>query len=643
MRLPGEYPAAAFPFSAVAATDLAKQALLLLAVDPGLKGVLISGGPGTAKSLLARSFRLLLADRRRGQEPPFVEVPLGVTEDRLLGGLNLERTLLTGRRQMTGGLLAKAHGGVLYVDEINLLDRSLTHHIATALDAGMIRFEREGLGAEFLSDFAFIGTYDPVEREVSAPLIDSVGLHVSEAGGLASQERVEMLHRVAAFDRDPPAFAGQYAAETALLQERIAEARGRLPEVDLRPDDQRRLSQAALGLGVEGHRADIFAVRLTRARAALMGRTRVEEEDLEAAVRLVLWPRARVPGPRRAPVQSEGGESSHEPAQSQADESRPAPGAATPEGETVPRQQMEDLIAGALPGDLPEEVLSLASVDARKQDSRHASRRTKNPVETTSWNRGRFVRAVARKPEGGKIALGATLRAAAPSQVLRRRSAWADSNKPAIQVAAGDLRFKQFKQKAGILIVFAVDASGSMAHNRISQAKGAVLGLLRQAYLNRDRVALLSFRGDRAEVLLPPSRSVERAKRALEAIPVGGGTPLAAGLRGALDLARRARHSDVRQALLVLFTDGRANVAWESGRTGGRDGIWRELEEVCAALRFERVASVVVDTRRRVLSKGDVERLVKLLGGGYVRLSRPDAAAVCDTVATVAETLRGPA
>jgi magnesium chelatase subunit D len=195
-------------------------------------------------------------------------------------------------------------------------------------------------------------------------------------------------------------------------------------------------------------------------------------------------------------------------------------------------------------------------------------------------------------------------------------------------VRASDLRFKEFKQSAGMLVIFGVDASGSMALNRINQAKGALIRLLREAYLHRDRVALLTFRGDRAEVLLPPSRSVELAKRALDALPAGGGTPLAAGLHAALDLARRARHSNLRQALLVLFTDGRPNVAL------GQEAIWGELEKVCAVLQSEGVASVVIDTSHHTNSSGGAERLAQLLGGRHVNLPRPDAVAVYDAVST---------
>jgi len=230
------------------------------------------------------------------------------------------------------------------------------------------------------------------------------------------------------------------------------------------------------------------------------------------------------------------------------------------------------------------------------------------------------------------------LRAAAPQQRRRRASAPEGSRPTAIQIAAHDLRFKQFRQKAGVLLIFAVDASGSMALNRVDQAKGAMLRLLREAYVRRDKIALVGFRGNRAEILLPPSRGVERARRAIDALPVGGGTPLAAGIRAALDLARRARLTGTSQSVLVLLTDGQANVGGPG--PGTTQGVWQELEQVCLAARAGLQASVVIDTRQRHISSGQANRIAGLLGGKYVYLARPGPDDVHTVVAEMAETAR---
>jgi magnesium chelatase subunit D len=598
-----------FPFAAVAGMDLIKRALVLLAVDPLLKGVLIAGDRGTAKTVLARSFPRLM-------ERQCTEVPLGVTADCLVGVLDLERTLRIGERQLVEGLLSRAHNGLLFVDDINLLDRGLIQYVVSALNSGTLQVERDGLSAKFQSDFALVGTYDPQGGEISPSLLDSVGIHVHETGLVSSEQRTEVLHRVLAFDRDPLAFAEQFESETHLLRARITEAQRRLRFVKIKVDDRRRLSSTALALGVPSHRADIFAVRLARANAALTGRNSVFEEDLAAAIGLVLLPRALVlKGEREEAV---------------AERQNPMR-----EGKRSPQQSVEELIAETRDGRLPDDLLDVAQRQTIRREASQAGRRKGNRPETTDPGRGRYVRAVAGDKNSGRIAVEPTLRAAAPFQIERRRA----GSTNAIRLAPEDLRFKQLKHKRGILIVFAVDASGSMALNRISQAKGALIRLLQHAYVHRDKVALVSFRGNRAEVALSPTRSVVLAKRALDAMTVGGGTPLAAGLETALQLARTARNSrEVQQTLLAVFTDGSANVP--RGNASGTD-IWAELGIVCAALRSEGVSSAVIDTRHRLLAGGQGAKLAEMLGGRYVYLPRPDGNAVHDAIAVMAEAVRG--
>lgn len=536
----------AFPFAAIVGMHSARQALLLLAVDPGLRGVLIASGPGTAKSLLARSFRSLVPDA------PFVELPLGITDDLLLGGID------PGRGQFLPGLLARAQGGFLHADELNLVDRTHARQIAGALGAR--------------SDLALIGGIDPAESGVDAALTDVVALHVAES---EPADRLEVLRRIAAFDQDPVSFANRFAAETSSLRKLVSAAKRRLANVQASSDDRRRLAAAAVRLGVEGNRADVFALRAACAHAALEGRAKLEEDDLKAAVRLVLSPRAR--------PQSEGAANIPASAPQQTGESPP-----------------DDRVIDAVDCEIPEQILATA-VRAQQQ-----------------WRRGRCIRTVRKRPQATRISVVATLVAAALSQT---------AGLP-IRIMPRDLRYKHFRQDSGILIVFAVDASGSMAFNRIHQAKGAVIRLLGKAYLNRDQVALVGFRGDRAEILLGPTRGVDLAKRALEAMPVGGGTPLAAGLESSLELVRRARLIG-QEALLVLLTDGKANV-----------GLPAELEGVCARLRQERVASVVIDTTHRAVSSGAAGGLAERIGGRLVYLPHPHPNAICDAVTDAARVLR---
>jgi len=322
----------------------------------------------------------------------------------------------------------------------------------------------------------------------------------------------------------------------------------------------------------------------------LMGRTALDEEDLKAAVRLVLLPRATLQG--AAAANDSAVRDSGEPEQA-------CPGT------------VEDLVLEAVDCAAPQDI-------------------PRSP-KRWAWNRGRSVRAVPARRGATKIAIAATLAAAAPHQKLRRSTA----DGPAIKIAAGDLRFKQFRQSAPMRIVFAVDASGSMAMNRIEHAKGAVIRLLKRAYRDRDEIALIGFRGDEAEVLLGPGRSVERAKRALDALPVGGGTPLAAGLEAASRVCRRVRPSDPRETLLVILTDGRANVPRRPDAV-----LWEDIEEACRDLRREAVVSVVIDTTRREVSGGEAGRLARLLGARLVHLPNPGPDAVYEAVAAEAAAVR---
>lgn len=603
----------ATPFAAVVGMERAKEALAALAVDRGLKGALIAAGPGRGKSLLARSFRSLLGT---AEEVPIVEVPLGVTEDRLLGGIDLERTLQSGAPRLIGGLLARADQGFLVVNDINLLDDRSSCSIAQALASGTVRLEREGMSATLPSDFALIGTYDPAEGEVSPSLCDAVGLSV-EAEGLTSEDRHEVLHRISLADRDLLGAFSQSEADTARLRAAITEARRLLPDVALGTADLIQLSEAAAALGVEGHRADIFAARMARTWAALHGRAAVEEEDLAAAVRLVILPRARV-----IPAPPEASSRPHS-------ESRPPQES---RGDDAPPPHMGDLLTNTLDGEVPVQLLDTLLANRPSKRMTSESRRRSVDAARAKGNRGHFVRPVTAKPPGARIALEATLRAAA------QRGMPGIGGTSRLRVEKSDLRFQQRKRKAGILIVFALDASGSMAMNRISQAKGAILRLLREAYLKRDKVALVSFRGDRADVLLSPTRSVELARRALDALPAGGGTPLAKGLEAALKLARNSCVNDPRQTILVLLTDGKPNVG--TCGTCNREAMWSEVGVISSALREQGVAALVIDTQQWAVSRGDGERLAGLLGARYLWLPRPNGDTVYNAVAEAAEQVR---
>lgn len=604
--------------------DAAKRALLLLAVDPRLKGVLIAGASGSAKSTLARSFASILPDKERESLP--VELPLNVTEERLLGGLDIERTLATGERKSAKGLLAEADGRLLYADNINSLAPEIIAQVAAALDSEVVRVEREGLSAVHPARFILIGTYDSNESEISARLRERVGLIVENAAETASDNLICIIDRTIQFEKDPRGFIEEYGIETAALKAEIAAARARLANVRITREGIRRIAQTAISLGVEGNRADAFATRVARVNAALDGRDLVEDEDIVAAIQFTLLPRATTMPTDQA--QSE----------SQADSRRDETGQDMDSTKDESPRAVEDLIIAALNALPPEDALSVAG-----QKNRRAAAGKRSA--TSDRARGRYAGSTAKRNRQNRLAIDATLRAAAPFQAIRRsRMNGARSSANQIKIKKSDLRFKRFKSRSGMLFIFAVDASGSMALNRMAQAKGALAKLLQQAYLHRDKVALISFRRAEAETLLAPTRSVELAKRLVDALPAGGGTPVAAAVVKALEIARLARLRGLPQAMLVLLTDGRSNVGLRDGMTQDRFArgsvINEELQTLGAALLSADIASVVIDTKSKFVSGGEGRKLAESLGGRYLYLPRADSTAIYNAVTTAVSQAR---
>ncbi|HLF83324.1 MAG TPA: magnesium chelatase ATPase subunit D [Blastocatellia bacterium] len=641
-----------YPFVAVVGHRAAKQALLLLAIEPGLRGALIASSSGSAESTLARALGALLpraagdrvrsaADSARDFEAgsALVELPLNITEDRLLGGLDLERTIATGKREISTGLLARANGRVLYANDINLLDSGVAVHVAHALDSQHAHVEREGMSEIHDADFILVGIFKSDEGELNSLLRDRVGLIVDSPVDCSADDRAEIIDRAFRFDRDPFIFADDFAFETAQLKRNIEDARARLPRVRVSKDQVRQISQIALRLGVEGNRADVFALKAARANAALAGRDGVTEDDVITAIQLVLAPRATTLAPPREETEEQNESSQQDDVE---ENSRPE----VEDGirDSVPGA-IEDMIVQAMDGRVPKDLLSPAHRTPRPS---RAGKRFKASTST----RGRYIRSAINRTRDSRIAIDATLRAAAPFQSFRRvrselnrkQSSDGEALKEAaktpqtrrVKIEPSDLRFKEFKHRSGILFIFAVDASGSMALNRMAQAKGALTRLLQQAYVHRDKVALISFRGERADVLLAPTRSVELAKRLVDALPAGGGTPLSAGVAKAIELARISRLRGTSQTMLVLFTDGRANVGLGDGHARGtRSTIGEELEQLGALLGSEEISSVVVDTKSRFVSSGEGEALARMLGARYFYLPRSDAESVFDAISSI--------
>jgi magnesium chelatase subunit D len=650
-----------YPFAALVGQERLKQALILNAVNPLIGGVLIRGEKGTAKSTAARGLAELLPPiamvagcpfhchpellelmcdacrelrgrgeilPRRDRPMPVVDLPLGTTEDRLLGTIDLEKAIKSGEKHFEPGLLASANRGILYVDEVNLLDDHLVDVLLDAAAMGVNVVEREGISFAHPARFILVGTMNPEEGELRPQLLDRFGLCVEVTGLHNLEARMAVVERRLAFEADPEGFTEKWQGEQDLIRQAILDARERLPQTTFSDDLLRLITAICVDQGVDGHRADIFMLKVARTLAAFRGREKVDSEDVREAAALVLPHRLR----RKPFSESEMNENRlEETFRKHAEEmaERPAPQSPPP-----------------LPGDaacqdggvaLIREVTTTpgATFPVKPLDLPHDRQVQKAPGTRTRArsedNTGRYVRPTLSKPGIPDLALDATLRAAAPYQAVRERG------NLALSIREPDLRYKVREKRIGRHILFVVDASGSMgADERMAETKAAILSLLVDAYQKRERVGLIVFRGAEARMALPFTHSVEMAQRYLTHLPTGGKTPLPHALHLAREVLQKEKTGHPRDAfLLVLITDGRANL---SLRKEGKP--MEEVKDLARQIGALKINALVIDTERFApcLDLGCLPELSRILGGRYLSVQSLRAPEVVARIASLLDT-----
>ncbi|WP_297698832.1 magnesium chelatase subunit D family protein [Mycobacterium sp.] len=609
-----------YPFSAIVGHDELRLALLLCAVRPEIGGALIRGEKGTAKSTAVRGLAALLS-AATGSDSGLVEMPLGATEDRVIGSLDLQRVLRDGEHAFSPGLLARAHGGVLYVDEVNLLHDHLVDVLLDAAAMGRVHIERDGISHSHEARFVLIGTMNPEEGELRPQLLDRFGLTVDVRASRDVDVRVQVIRQRMAYEADPDGFAERYAGADAELARRIAAARTLVDDVVLPDNELRRIAVLCAAFDVDGMRADLVVARTAVAHAAWRGAHTVEEQDIRVAAELAL-PHRR----RRDPFDDPG----------------------------IDRDQLDEALAqaGSDPDpepDPPGGQSADTGQDAPQQNS--GERPTAQPPKTkpSAPPSKTFRTRTLRVPGVGEGAPGRRSRARNASGSVIAAADGDDTScgghglhlfatllSAAERAGAGplrpgpdDVRRAVREGREGNLVIFVVDASGSMAaRDRMAAVSGATLSLLRDAYQRRDKVAVITFRHQEARLLLPPTSSAHIAGRRLARFDTGGKTPLAEGLLAARELIVREKARDrSRRPLVVVLTDGRA--------TAGPDPLGR-TRSAAARLVAEGAAAVVVDCETSYVRLGLAEQLARHLGAPSVRLEQLHADSLTRAVRDVA-------
>jgi len=627
-----------YPFSAIIGQELMKKALLLNVVNPKIGGVLINGEKGTAKSTAVRALSPLI-------DKKIVELPLSVSEDRLVGSIDMEKTLASGSVYFEEGVLKKAHQNILYVDEVNLLQDYIIDILLDISANGMNRIEREGVSFIHESDFILVGTMNREEGELRPHFADRFGLFVNIKGEEDPLSRVQILKNRLEYEADPQGFNQSFSDREAELTELIQSAKKRLERISVTNENLAKIISLCLAANVVGHRGDLVMEQTAKAIAALKGRIEITDGDIEEAAFLALMHRKREMEPQ---PQEEENTESQEQEQEEPEEKQEPDEQETPAEEEPQNSEQKEQDEPESAEDNREEQQEQNKPNKPKTESfevgqdfklkdfgykadrkvrRGQGKRTK--IRSASKS-GRFVFTTMQR-KNKDLALDATIRAAAPFQRDR------DSNGMAITIYEQDIREKVRQKKIANLLVFVVDASGSMgANQRMVETKGAIMSLLKDAYIKRDKICLISFRGQEAQVLLPPTRSVERGYKLLESLEIGGKTPLNAGLsKGIQVIKTELKKAPDLMPMMIVITDGKGNVSLDNEKKPKT-----ELLEIGDKIReYKQINTMVIDIEKQGMMRfGIAKELATMMQSEYRAMDELKS----DSIIKMVESMRVP-
>ena len=609
--------------------EKAKEAILLTLVNPFAGGLLLSGEKGTGKSTLVRSARELV-------DAPWVEIPISITEDRLFGSIDAEEAIRSGHKKLLPGLIDEADKGIIYIDDVNLLRDDLLSAVLNIREAGGYRLERDGLSEQRDTSFTVLAVMNPESGTLSSSSLDRFGLFAQADPSYDDETRLEIIRRVLDFEKDGIAFRAKWQEETDALKKKIKDARDALSKVEVSAAMIQLAAVYTLKAHVAGHRADIYLIEAARAEAALEGRKYVLPKDLEKAAEFVLPHRMRKaeeqqgqpseempqehPEEDNKPQQEEEQQTPQDNEFSHPPEAQP-PQINTEDADDSSPEQNQDNAQMSNPRGQSRERIDDADLHANlppmwiepSKDRKPKKGSGKRSLTMTDLMQGRYVRAEIPKAKTSDIAFDATLRAAAPYQKAR------PSNGCAVVIRKDDLRSKVREKRTGNIFLFVVDASGSMgARERMKTVKGVIFKILLDAYQKRDRVGMVAFRENQAEVLLPVTRSVDFAQKKLATMPTGGKTPLAKGLLKAEDVLDMLYRQDANQdPVMILITDGRATSSLNKGTNPVTDAL-----EEAKRIGRRNIPVAVIDTESGFIKLGLAKKLAKAMGASYFQVDK---------------------